>query len=97
MKKLSHIFIFTLLCGDSKGFMKALKAFIKLLRHHKENVTSIFISIQLSEMNGSLSANTINTKNFEGKSKSSVILKSMQLYEKKTPTQVFSCECRKMF
>ena len=28
-KKLSEIFIFTLLCGVSKGFIKALKAFIK--------------------------------------------------------------------
>ena len=28
-KKLSKIFIFTLLCGASKGFMRALKAFIK--------------------------------------------------------------------
>ena len=28
-KKLSQIFIFTLLCGDSKDFLKALKAFIK--------------------------------------------------------------------
>ena len=28
-KKLTQIFIFTLLCGASKGFMKALKAFIK--------------------------------------------------------------------
>ena len=28
-KKLSQIFIFTLLCGDSKGFLKALKAFTK--------------------------------------------------------------------
>ena len=28
-KKLSEIFIFTLLCGVSKGFKKALKAFIK--------------------------------------------------------------------
>ena len=28
-KKLSEIFIFTLLCGASKGFMKAFKAFIK--------------------------------------------------------------------
>ena len=28
-KKLTSIFIFTLLCGASKGFMKALKAFIK--------------------------------------------------------------------
>ena len=31
-KKLSEIFIFTLLCGSSKGFMKALN----LLKHHKE-------------------------------------------------------------
>ena len=28
-KKLTQIFIFTLLCGALKGFMKALKAFIK--------------------------------------------------------------------
>ena len=28
-KKLSEIFIFTLLCGASEGFMKAFKAFIK--------------------------------------------------------------------
>ena len=28
-KKLTYIFIFTLLGGASKGFMKALKAFIK--------------------------------------------------------------------
>ena len=28
-KKLTQIIIFTLLCGASKGFMKALKAFIK--------------------------------------------------------------------
>ena len=28
-KKLTQIFIFTLLCDASKGFMKALKAFIK--------------------------------------------------------------------
>ena len=28
-EKLSKILIFTLLCGASKGFMKALKAFIK--------------------------------------------------------------------
>ena len=28
-KKLTEIFIFTLLCGASKGFMKTLKAFIK--------------------------------------------------------------------
>ena len=29
VKKLSQIFIFTLLCGASKGFMKVLKVFIK--------------------------------------------------------------------
>ena len=29
VKRLSYIFIFTLLCGASKGFMKALSAFIK--------------------------------------------------------------------
>ena len=28
-KKLSQMFIFTLLCGASKAFMKALKGFIK--------------------------------------------------------------------
>ena len=28
-KKITQIFIFTFLCGASKGFMKALKAFIK--------------------------------------------------------------------
>ena len=28
-KKLIEIFIFTLLCGGTKGFMKVLKAFIK--------------------------------------------------------------------
>ena len=28
-KKLTSIFIFTLLCGASKGFIKVLKAFIK--------------------------------------------------------------------
>ena len=28
-KQLAKIIIFTLLCGASKGFMKALKAFIK--------------------------------------------------------------------
>ena len=28
-KKITAIFIFTLLCGPSKGFMKVLKAFIK--------------------------------------------------------------------
>ena len=28
-KKLAYTFIFTLLCGASKGFRKALKAFIK--------------------------------------------------------------------
>ena len=36
-KKPTEVFIFTLLCGDSKGFIMALKAFIKPLEaHHKE-------------------------------------------------------------
>ena len=30
-RKLTSIFIFTLLCGGSKGFMKALKAFLKCM------------------------------------------------------------------
>ena len=58
VKKLSWIFIFTLLCGALKSFMKALKAFIKPFEAPRRNVKkkfdSIFISIQLSEMNGSL-------------------------------------------
>ena len=29
VKKLSQIFVFTLLCGASEGFMKAFQAFIK--------------------------------------------------------------------
>ena len=36
--KLSQIFIFTLLCGASKGFMKALKAFIKTFKAPQRNV-----------------------------------------------------------
>ena len=35
-EKLSYVFIFTLLCGASKGFMKALKAFLKLFEAPKE-------------------------------------------------------------
>ena len=35
-KKFSQTFIFTLLCVAAKGFMKAFRAFIKLLRQHKE-------------------------------------------------------------
>ena len=40
-KKLTEIIIFTLLCGASKGFMKALKAFIK----HFEEPQSVKIKI----------------------------------------------------
>ena len=58
-KKLRSIFIFILLCGASKGFMKALKAFIKPFeapqRSVKIKINLIFISIQLSEMHGTLS------------------------------------------
>ena len=38
VKKLSEIFIFTLLCGASKGFMKALKAFIKPFEAPQRNM-----------------------------------------------------------
>ena len=38
VKKLSEIFIFTLLCGASKGLMKTLKAFIKLFEAPKSSV-----------------------------------------------------------
>ena len=48
--------IFTLLCGASKGFMKAFKAFIKpfevLQRSVKIKFKLTFILIQLSEMHG---------------------------------------------
>ena len=44
-KKITEIFIFTLLCGASKGFMKALKA-----RQSSVKIKLIFISVELSEM-----------------------------------------------
>ena len=37
-EKLSLIFIFTFLCGASKGFMKALKAFIKAFEASQRSV-----------------------------------------------------------
>ena len=37
-RKLTQIFIFTLLCGASNGFMKALKAFIKLFEAPQRSV-----------------------------------------------------------
>ena len=37
-KKLSLIFILTLLCGGSKGFMKAFKAFVKPLEASQRSV-----------------------------------------------------------
>ena len=37
-RKLTYIFIFTLLYGASRGFIKALKAFIKLLEALQGNV-----------------------------------------------------------
>ena len=36
--KLTYIFIFALLCGASKGFMKALKTFIKIFEAPQRNV-----------------------------------------------------------
>ena len=37
-KRLSYICIFTLLCGASKGFMKAIKGFIKPLKAPERSV-----------------------------------------------------------
>ena len=52
-KKLSYIFIFTLLCRASKGFRKALKTFIKPFetpeRSEKIKISLNFFPIQLSE------------------------------------------------
>ena len=55
-EKFNLNFYFHTSCGASKGFTKALKTFIKPLRHHKEGWKQkfklIFILKQLSEMNG---------------------------------------------
>ena len=55
-EKINLRFCFPLLCGASKGFMKALKAFIKPFqapqRGMKKNFKLIFILIQHSEMYG---------------------------------------------
>ena len=37
-EKLTEIFVFTFLCGASKGFMKALKPFIKSLEAPQRSV-----------------------------------------------------------
>ena len=64
-KKLSNIFIFLLPCGASKGFMKALKAFIKPFeapqRSVKIKIVLIFMSIQLSELHVTLRINNVLT------------------------------------
>ena len=53
-KKSTEILIFTLLCGVSKGFMNALKAFMKPFEapegSMKIEIQVNLISIQLSEM-----------------------------------------------
>ena len=55
-KKLTQLFIFTLLCGASKGFMKALKAYIKsfeaLQRSVKIQTYVIFCFHTISEIYG---------------------------------------------
>ena len=56
-KKFTYIFIFTLLRGASKGFIKILKAFVKPFegskgKVRKEKFKLIFILISLSEMHG---------------------------------------------
>ena len=40
-RKLTKLFIFTLLCGPSKGFKKVLKAFIKLFEAPKRSLKII--------------------------------------------------------
>ena len=56
-RKITQIFIFTQLCGDSKGFKKVLKAIIKPFEAPQRHVKikmylNFFISRQLSEMHG---------------------------------------------
>ena len=55
-KKLTQIFMFTLLCGASKGFMKALESFIKSFEAPQKivkiKIKLIFILMQLFEMSG---------------------------------------------
>ena len=55
-KKLIQIFILTLLCDASKGFIKTLKAFIKPFeapqRRAKIKIWINLYLIQLSEVNG---------------------------------------------
>ena len=55
-RKLTLIFIFVLLCGVSKGFMKTFRAFRKLFeapqRSVKIEIQVTFYFMQLSEMNG---------------------------------------------
>ena len=52
-RKIAQIFIFTQLCGDSKGFKKVLKAIIKPFEAPKRSVKRkfklIFHLVQLSE------------------------------------------------
>ena len=60
-KKLRQVFIFTLLCGAPIGLMKALKAFVKPFEAPERTVKIkfilTFISMQLSEMHGTVSVN----------------------------------------
>ena len=59
-KKLNQMFISTLLCGASKGFMKTFKAFIKPFeasQRRLKKINLIFISTQVSEMHGTLKVN----------------------------------------
>ena len=59
-KKLSQIFIFTLLCGASKGFMKAfIKPFEAAQRSVKIKIQLNFFSIQLSYLHGTRSVKLI--------------------------------------
>ena len=49
-RKLTYIFMFTLFCGTSKGFMKAFRPFEAPQRSVKIKIKLTFILIRLSEM-----------------------------------------------
>ena len=55
-EKINFNFILTLICGATKGFMKALRAFIKPFeaprRSGKIKLKLVFISAQFHEMHG---------------------------------------------
>ena len=72
-KNSSEIFIFTLLCGASKGFMETFKVFIKpfeaLQKSVKIKIKLIFVLIQLSEIRGAEGIKSNQAHDFQRKQK----------------------------